>query len=413
MVTKSRFSDRSIKALKHKAERYEVVELGRTGLAVRVAAKPSTKKVWQYLYRARKGGKSTARRLKIGEYPAVGLKDARKRIADAKRDVEHGHDPAEDAKAERVAEKAAKLVSEVVEKYLANRVRKKQTNAADMERVFDRDVIPAIGKMKIKDVRRRHIVGIRDTIRGRGSPIMANRTLGLLSRFFGYAIEYEYVEDSPTYRVKPSKEQPRDRTLAPSEVKTLWDGLEGSDAAVSLQLALKFLLVTGQRSAEVMRATWPEFDRDERLWELAAERVKARRPHVVPLTGVALDLLDEIQAQCDDEVYLFPSPMADQDAYARKALSTAVRRHLGGLGLETWVPHDLRRTVNTEMARLGISQNIVDRVQGRIEPGTGAKHYNRYSYLPEKKDALKKWADRLTVILKKDQKVVDLKERSA
>ncbi len=412
MVKKSRFSDRSIRALKHRAERSEVVDAGRTGLAIRVAAAPSRKKVWQYLYRAQKGGKSTARRLKLGGYPAVSLKDARKRLSDVKREVEHGRDPAEDARAKRVAEKAAKTVAEIVEKYLEDRVRGKQANAVDMNRALDRDVLPVIGHMKIKTVSRRHIVGILDTIRGRGSPVMANRTLGLLSQFFGYAIEREYIETSPTYRVKPSREQPRDRTLTPPEIKTLWAGLEGSGAARSLQLALKFLLVSGQRSGEVMGATWSEFDRDEHLWEMPAERIKTRRPHVVPLTSMALGLLDEIERQSGDVAYLFPSPRANR-VYARKVLSTAVRQHLFGLGLEKWVPHDLRRTVNTEMARLGIPQNIIDRVQGRVEPGTGARHYNRYSYLPEKRDALERWAERLTVILSEDRRIVDLATRSA
>ena len=81
--------------------------------------------------------------------------------------------------------------------------------------------------------------------------------------------------------------------------------------------------------------------------------------------------------------------------------------------MDPWTPHDLRRTVNTEMGRIGIPQSIIDRVQGRIEPGTGARHYNRYDYLVEKRDALERWAERLTVLIGDDAKIVDLTSRSA
>ncbi len=192
-----------------------------------------------------------------------------------------------------------------------------------------------------------------------------------------------------------------------------WGGLANTDLADRFQLALRFLLITGQRRSEVVMANVAEFDLQERLWELPPGRMKKRRPHVVPLSDLALELLAEIKTKYGDGEFLFPSPRGGERSYSPKSLSFAVLGLGADLGMDPWIPHDLRRTVNTEMGRIGIPQSIIDRVQGRIEPGTGARHYNRYDYLVEKRDALERWAERLTVLIGDDAKVVDLATRSA
>lgn len=413
MIAKSRFSDRSVKALKHKKQRYEVFEPGRTGLSIRVAAAPSTRKTWHYFYRVMRDGKSVARRMTLGKYPATSLKDTRTKLADAKRDKEHGLDPARTALDIKVEDHNAKTVRVIFEDYMADRVRGKLASASAIEGMFRRDVLPAIGRMKVKDVRRRDISAILVKIRGRNAYTMANRTLGGCSRFFDYAIELEQVEANPTYLLKATSETPRHRVLSPNEIRTFWTGLPDTDVPASLQLALKFLLVTGQRRSEVVAAPRIEFDREERIWEIPPERIKKDRPHVVPLSDMALDLLDQIKKVAGDGEYLFPSPARPDQPYSPQYLSEVVFDDTEALGLEKWVPHDLRRVVNTEMSRLRIPQTIIDRVQGRIERGTGARHYNRYDHLLEKREALEKWAERLAVLISSDAKIVDLTTRSA
>ena len=120
-------------------------------------------------------------------------------------------------------------------------------------------------------------------------------------------------------------------------------------------------------------------------------------------------MLDQIKAASSDRTYLFPSSRRPECAFHPKVLSETVLQHNDVFGFgEPFTVHDLRRTANTEMGRLGIPQYIIDRVQGRVDSGTGAKHYNRYDYFAEKKNALEKWSERLTILVSDKPKVVSL-----
>ena len=188
-----------------------------------------------------------------------------------------------------------------------------------------------------------------------------------------------------------------------------WITLPKTIVSARLQFALRFLLITGQRRAEVVEATLSEFDRREQVWEIPPRRTKKERPHIVPLSGMALKLLDQIEAESAGDNYLFPSPRRKGLPYKPGTLTEMVLQHNHAFGFdEPFTVHDLRRTVNTEMGRLGIPQYIIDRVQGRIDSGTGSKHYNRYDYFAEKKAALEKWSERLTILVSDKPKVVSL-----
>ena len=125
---------------------------------------------------------------------------------------------------------------------------------------------------------------------------------------------------------------------------------------------------------------------------------------------MALDMLDQIEEAGSGRPYLFPSSRRPECAFHPKALSEAVLQHNDVFGFgEPFTVHDLRRTANTEMGRLGIPQYIIDRVQSRVDSGVGSRHYNRYDYFAEKKDALEKWSERLIVLVSDKPKVVTLK----
>lgn len=256
----------------------------------------------------------------LGKYPATTLKEAREKLADAKRDKEHGIDPARNALEAKIEDREAKTVKAVFENYMADRIRGKMTSAGAIEGMFRRDVLPAIGRVKAKDVRRRDVSGILVKIRGRNAPVMANKPLGECIRFFNYAVELEHVEANPAYLLKATREAPRHRVLSPDEIRTFWTVLPDTDVPASLQLALKFLLLTGQRRSEVVAAARVEFDRKEKIWEIPRERIKKDRPHVVPLSDMALNLLDQIEKVAGDGEYLFPSPTRPEHPYSPQYL---------------------------------------------------------------------------------------------
>ncbi|MCH8112913.1 MAG: tyrosine-type recombinase/integrase, partial [Proteobacteria bacterium] len=362
--------------MKHKDVRYEVVEPGRTGLSIRVEPSPSTRKSWYYLYRGKKNGKSVARRMKLGEHPGTSLQEVRALLSDAIGVKVRGGDPAravaETAKQAEQEAREAVTVATFSKKYLEEKIRGKFASASATENIFDRDILPVIGEMTVKEVRRGHINEILGNIRGRGADTMANRTLSACVSFFGYALDKELIETSPTYKIKRTKELPRNRVMSPDEIGTFWKSLGNTGISLHLQLALRFLLITGQRRAEVVEASWLEIDRPERVWEIPAERTKKERPHVVPLTDMALDMLDQIKAASSGGTNLFPSPLRPECAYSPPGLSKTVLLYNNAFGLgEPFTVHDLRRTVNTEMGRLGIPQYIIDRVQSRVDSSVG------------------------------------------
>ena len=254
-----RFTDRGIAALKPKAERYEVWEDGRTGLGVRMS--PKGRKSWIYMYRF--DGK--ARRMTLGTYPNLSLASARVRHAKAQEQKEHGVDPGAGHVEQRRAERSAETVEELVEEYLEKHARPNKRSADADERALRKEVLPTWGHQKAKSLTRRDVIKLLDGIVDRGSPVMANRLLGMIRRMFGFAVERDILDASPCVMVKaPKRETPRDRVLNTAEIKTFWHGLDTAKMSHQSRLALKLMLVTGQRREEIVCAPWSEFNLDER-----------------------------------------------------------------------------------------------------------------------------------------------------
>jgi integrase len=232
----------------------------------------------------------------------------------------------------------------------------------------------------------------------RGSPVMANRLLGMLKRMFAFAVERDILESSPCFMVKaPTKEAPRDRVLSQPEISTFWHALETAKMSSLTRLALKLLLVTGQRRDEVVSASWSEFDLDDGAWEIPAERSKSGRAHRTPLSPLAVDLLSQLRELGHGSSWLFPSPKPGQPM-AAAAVSHALRNNLEQMGVERFTPHDLRRTCASRLAELGISRFVVARVLGHSDRSiTGV--YDRFEYWPQKKQALDSWGQRLMEIV--------------
>jgi integrase len=425
-----RFTDKGISALKPKGDRYEVWEGGRSGFGVRVA--PSGRKSWIFMYRF--GGK--ARRMTLGAYPAVPLASARVKFAESKRKLEQGEDPGALAKAEKRSEREASTVRQLVSEYL-ERSAKGLASYREVKRILERDAVPAWGNRKAKAIKRRDVILLLDGIVDRGAPIQANRTLSWVRRMFNFAIsrDVDAMEVNPCLGVEaPGKAIERDRTLSDDEIAGLWNGLPSTDINEATRLAIKLLLVTGQRPGEVAGAPVAEFDLEQKSWTLPPERTKNGRPHVVPLSPMAVELVKMAQKNCASEGWLFPGRPSDRPMTSH-ALSVAFLRNEAELGIPVpvktpkpdpvallaarrerrriaFTPHDLRRTAATRMTELGFTRFVVDRILNHVEPGVG-RVYDRYEYLREKRAALEAWGVRLEEIIsgKKadDGKVVQLR----
>ena len=169
-----------------------------------------------------------------------------------------------------------------------------------------------------------------------------------------------------------------------------------------MHLALKLLLSTGQRVEEVLHATWSEFDPTQMLWTIPGERRKTRNkthePHLVPLSSLHLGLLQEIQQANNHANYLFPARGGDSPR-RYDSLTHAARFFVKKSGMQSFSPRDLRRTFKTVAGSMGISLEMRNRLQGHAMTDVGSVHYDRYDYLPERRDAMESWCDELAKIV--------------
>ena len=391
MANSQRFTDRFIAALKPKADRYECWEGG--GFGVRVS--PNGKKAWVVVYHF----DHKPRRVTLGSYPALGLADARVAVANAKKLLAQGIDPGEQVVAQRRAERRAETVEELIEEYLEKWARPHKRSAAEDERKLRKDVIPAWGRQRAKDITRRDVIALLDNIVDRGSPITANRTLAVIRKVFNWAMSRDILPTSPCVAVKaPGKERRRDRVLSAEEIGTMWHTLDRPELPIttSIRLALKFQLITAQRKGEILGARRDEIDLDQRIWTIPATRSKNGMPHRVPLSPLALAVLDQAGAGQEGE-WLFRSsrtgrPITDE------AVNHAMLKNSNLLGTGDATPHDLRRTAASHMTSLGISRLVVSKILNHAEPGVTAV-YDRHSYDSEKRAALAAWGARLEEII--------------
>ena len=177
----------------------------------------------------------------------------------------------------------AETVADLAEEYLEKWARPRKRSAAEDERILNKDVLPAWGKLKARDITRRDAILLLDKIVERGAPIQANRTLAVIRKMFNFAVKRGLIDATPTAVIDaPSKENKRDRVLTKDEMYSLWHGLEDAPASRGVKLAIRLLLVTAQRKGELVAAPQSEFDLEEKVWTIPAERTKNGMSHRVP-----------------------------------------------------------------------------------------------------------------------------------
>jgi integrase len=353
------------------------------GFGLRVT--PAGSKSWVLVYRH--NGEWC--RWTIGAYPQVALADARKRAWGGIEDVGRGKNPAAEKREERERDTFKELAEDFIELY----AKPNKRSWKEDRRALDRDLLPEFGHRKAAEIRRRHVISLLDRIKARGAPVLANRTLEIMRRIYNWGIQKERVEQNPCIGIEAFAEQSRDRVLSEAELRTVWAALDTMPALVSARFRL--LLTTAQRSSEVRTMRWQDVDLDTGWWTIPAEVSKNRLSHRVPLSTLALMILDGAkEATGGKGLWVFPSsvsagPVADGHKWQ------AMIRNTSGV---TFRPHDLRRTAASHMASMGVSRFTIGRILNHVETSVTAT-YDRHSYDAEKRTALDAWAQRMGEII--------------
>jgi integrase len=339
-----------------------------------------------YFVTYRQGGKR--RRVQIGDATRMSLAEARK-AADVKLTMAHGSGLSETRTTFRQA----------FELYLAEpseRARWKDPDrtATAKRREFELYDTPLFDR-PIDGIQWQDARKLINDLYGR-APIAANRHLSTLKRFFGWCVKVKLIDRSPVVDIdKPAREVSRDRVMTEDEVQRFWRATE--TVGLEFRDVFRLQLITAQRRDEVLGMSWREVDVDERVWQIPAERAKNDRATTVPLTPLALDLLN---ARSRTSALVFPSTNK-RSKRPLSGYSKATDRVRSAMGVDDVRFHDLRRTTATHMAGLGVPPHVVEAILNHktgVVKGVAAV-YNRYQYLAEKRAALDAWSDRLRAIV--------------
>jgi len=343
---------------------------------------PKGKKVFIVLYRT-KDGAARLRKYTIGAYgpttPAMARATAQNILAARN----EGRDPAGEKRNARRRD-VEDRIEEVVATYLVRHAAKIRSGK-ETKRLIEREVLIAWAGRSIHAITKPDVLKLLDSIVDRGSPATANRAFTVIRALFNWAIGRGIIEKSPCAGLaKPTPERSRDRVLTDQELRAVLLAARG--ISYPYGTIVEILALTGQRREEVAGMRWCEISPDRTQWTIPAARSKNGRPHVVHLTGPVRSILGGLP-HTSDRVFNTNGNAFTQFARFKRLLDSQSK-------VTNWVLHDLRRTVVSGMAKLGVAPHIADKIlnhQSGTISGVAAV-YQRHDFMAERKDALEKWA---------------------
>jgi len=376
---------------------------GLPGFGLRLRA--GGKRTWIAQYRI--GSKQ--RRMTIGTVETLDADEARKLAKGVFGKVHNGADPQLE-KVEARAPKAPELtLAALIDRYLPVAERKLKPGTYSGVVLHLRKHWRLLHSVELKDLTRRHVAAELARIADGSGLYGANRSRAALSALFAWAIGEGLVETNPVVGTnKATEEVPRDRVLTPRELNAVWkEAGEGDYAAI-----VRLLILTGQRREEVGGMLWSEIDAKAAVWTIGAARTKNGLAHDVPLSVPALAVLSRPERGAGRDLVFGAGDGAFQGwSNAKAALDKRVAASLtkderslpkaDRPQLKPWRLHDIRRTVATGMADLGVQPHVIEAVLNHISGYKAgvAGIYNRASYSAEKRAALDIWASHVAALI--------------
>lgn len=380
------------------------------GFGVRITAQNTVSFVLRY------SAEGKDRLLTVGNWPTWSLAGARAEAITLRQQVDKGTDILEARRDARLEPTIKDVFDDWNRLHLI-----KLTTGPTVARAIELHLLPTLGNRKIGSIRRAEIIAVVEKLaekRGRS----AGKLLGEIKRLFAFAEDRELIMANPAATIKPRKfgsnltSRFRGRILSEDEIRSFWSRAETCGMHRLTALALKLVLITGQRPGEVVGMHWHEIDEDAAVWTIpAARRKKTNTAMSVPLTDTALALLRDAR----DEVVRLQKRRRNKlkalvvfetrpgSSLKTASLSRAAQRYAPQLGSHDdtdwghWAPHDLRRTMRTGLSACGIPDHVSEATIGHTRKGIQAV-YDHHTYDAEKRAALEAWERRVLAITKKD-----------
>jgi integrase len=396
--------------MKPSAGAYRVADMN--GLCIEI--RPSGGKVWRY--RFRHAGKASI--VTLGEYPAMSLAAARAERDKARAVVRGGASPAQTAKSERAAriEKAGNSFLSVALEFIAKREREGMTaGSVDRARRLIEKDLASISNLPVAEISAPSLLAALRKMEQRGIVTSAHRARGLAGQVFRYAIATGRAERNPATDLIGALERPQTTHFAsiilPSKIGELLRAIhryEGSPVTIA---ALKLAPLVFVRPGELRTAEWSEIDLDKAIWDISAEKMKMKQPHLVPLSGQAIAILRDLYPLTGGGKYVFPGVRSIRRPMSENTINAALRYM--GFDSDTMTGHGFRAMARTVLdEELGFPVDHIEHQLAHAVRDANGRAYNRTSHLPSRRKMMQAWADYLDT-LRIGAKVIQLDRQSA
>ena len=308
------------------------------------------------------------KRVKIGIHGQLTAEEARNLAKIQLAKVTHGEDIAEQSKQVR----ALPTFDELANDYLEGHAQKKKIKSfKEDQKLLKNILLPTFGSLKVEAVDKRSIENFH--LKLSKKPYQANRALALLSKMFALAVSWGWRLDNTVKGIQKYQEEKRDRWLNHEELQRFWTVLDKYPNHLTAYI-FKFLMLTGARKGEAMQATWDQFDLEKGIWTKPSHMTKQKKTEYLPLSGKALEVLQEIKKLSGASAFLFPGRV---DGQPIKEIKTFWKTVIKAANLKNVRIHDLRHTHASHLVSSGLSLSIVGKLLGHTQASTT----QRYAHL--------------------------------
>lgn len=388
-------TDTGIRALKPRDKPYKASD--EKGLFLLIT--PTGGKLWKLKYRAIDGRE---KKLSLGAYPDVGLKEAREKRDDARRLIANGIDPGEKKKRDKHQAKigASNTFKSVALAFIDRNRRDGLAEATIRKREWFLKIVERkLGHRPIAEIKAFEILEAVRPFEAAKNDEKAHRTLQFIGQVFRYGVANQYVDADPTRDLHGALAKRKPKNLAailePAKVGDLLRAIDGYQGQPTTQIALKLSPHLFVRPGELRRAEWDELDFDKAVWRIKPEKMKTRQEHAVPLSRQVLELFTEAKVLTGHGRYVFPSLQSAQQPMSENTINTAIRRL--GFGKEEMTAHGFRAMASTllNQSEKRWSPDAIERALAHKDKDPVRAAYNRGAYWDERVEMVQWWSDYL------------------
>ena len=383
-------SDAKIRNLKSKEKPYKTADYD----GLYVLTKPNGSKLWRFKYRLR--GKEKL--LSIGSYPEISLMEARAKRDEARKQIVKEKDPSETKQEKKIQGLISdgNTFSKIAEQYVAKLIKEGRAESTLKKIDWLLDMANSdLGNKPITEITAPMVLQTLKRIEAKGIYETALRLRSTIGAVFRFAIASGLAENDPTFALRDALITPKTKPRAAITDKEALGGLmraiDGFEGQTTTRIALEFLAIVVTRPGEVRHARWDEFDFDNAIWTIPAERMKMRQPHKVPLPKRAIELLSELRMITGWCELLFPSIKSAKRPMSENTMNAALRRM--GYSGDEMTSHGFRATFSTIANESGLwNPDAIERALAHVETNKIRGAYARGQYWDERIKLANWWA---------------------